>query len=67
MLRKFWAKLAALSFETPITLIFALFFRTGADQCPQLSFTHGKNSKHYPRVEPSSFGVAVGDANHYTF
>jgi hypothetical protein len=26
----------------------------------------GKNSKHYPGIEPSIFGVAVGDAYHYT-
>jgi hypothetical protein len=25
----------------------------------------GKISKHYPGIEPSTFGVAVGDANHY--
>jgi hypothetical protein len=32
-----------------------------SDQCLQPSFTEGKNSKHYPGIEPSTFGVAVGD------
>jgi hypothetical protein len=36
-----------------------------SDQCPQPSFTYGKNSMHYPGIEPSTFGVEVGDANHY--
>jgi hypothetical protein len=37
-----------------------------SDLCPQPTFTQGKNSKHYPGIELSTFGVAFGYANHYT-
>jgi hypothetical protein len=37
-----------------------------SDQCPQPSFTYGKNSKHYLGIEPSTFRIAVGNANYYT-
>jgi hypothetical protein len=31
-----------------------------SDQCPQPSFTLGKNSNYNPGIEPSTSGVAVG-------
>jgi hypothetical protein len=36
--------------------------------CPMSStlFYGRDKSKHYPGIEPSTFGVAVGYANHYT-
>jgi hypothetical protein len=37
-----------------------------SDQCPQPSFALAKYSKHHPGIKPSTFGVAVGGANHYT-
>jgi hypothetical protein len=42
------------------------FSKVGARPMSSTLFTQGKKSKHYLGIEPSTFGVAVGDANHYT-
>jgi hypothetical protein len=64
---KYWRNNLVEAFPFGISKQICFFSDVGlSDQCPQPSLTEGKNSKHYPGIEPSTFGVTVGDANHYT-